>query len=88
VGVSGERTSQQRKSSAISQPAALNRDREEATNARDEICITVTDTGFGIEDPDLPKLFSLFSLRKSEVGWDWACRFVSGLSRITAVRSR
>jgi signal transduction histidine kinase len=60
----------------------------EVKKAPDGISITVTDTGFGIEDADLQKVFQPFSLRKRKADWDWAFRFVTGSSRITAAGSR
>jgi len=60
----------------------------EAKRARDGVSITVADTGFGIEDKDLPKIFQPFLLRRRRPDWVWACRFVTGSSRIMAVRSR
>jgi signal transduction histidine kinase len=60
----------------------------EAKDARDGILITVTDTGFGIEDNDLTKIFQPFLLRRRKAVWDWAFRLAIGSFRITAAGSR
>ena len=59
-----------------------------ASGAPHQVAISVSDTGFGISPEDLSKIFLPFFTARKQRGWDWACRFVTGSSRITAAESK